>query len=80
MSAQVLQDIMQHGHDTQVFQQTLLAKIVIERLVDDQQLGVVRDEPEVEQVLAVLSQHATRPITQVPTSYRQCIVSLHVHV
>ena len=64
MCAQILHDVMQRGHDLQGNEQGLPAGQVVQRLEHDEDLRVVRDEPDIEEVLPVCRQQSTGALTK----------------
>ena len=57
---------MQGGHDAELVVKCSPTGGVVQVLVADEQLSVVRDEPHVEHQLTVLGEHATRAAPQLP--------------
>ena len=61
MRTEVLHHVVESRHDTQVTGEGAVGTRVIQLLVHNEGFGEMRHEPDVEDVIAVLREHATRP-------------------
>lgn len=64
--AEVLKHIMQGGHNAEGEGQGSVAVLIVQVLEHDQDFSVMWNEPQVQHVLSVLGQQATRTLLQLP--------------
>ena len=64
--AEVLKHIMQGGHDAEGEGQGSVASVIVQVLEHNQDFSVVWNEPQVQHVMSILGQQATRTLLQLP--------------